>query len=181
MVKVIVPPEKEPVTLDELRGWMQCAPITPEQEALANSVLKAGREEAEAYQNAAYCEQTLQIAPDSLSGAIVLPRPPFRELKSVVAYADDGTELDITGLCEVDQIAWPAELRWRKGELPPAKCLRAVNPLVITYTAGYDEVPERVRQAILIYATWSWLHRGGAEPVPVAFYNLLRKRRVIPV
>lgn len=180
MVKVIIPPEKEPVEVDDLRQWMQCAPITPEQEPLATAMLKAGREEAEAYQNAAYCEQTLQIAPDNLSGAIVLPRPPFRALVSVICYSPDGGQTDITALVLVDDVAFPAELHLKEGAAIPCP-LRKENPILITYTAGYDEVPERVRHAILIYATWAWLHRSGGEPLPVAFYDLLRKRRVVPV
>lgn len=180
MVKVIVPPEKEPITVEELRLWMQCAPITPEQEPQALSVLKAGREEAEAYQNSAYCEQTLQIAPDNLSGAIVLPRPPFRALQSVVLFSPDGSQTDITESVVVDDVSFPAELRLKDGT--KISCpLRGTNPILITYTAGYDTVPERVKHAILMYATWAWLHRAGGEPVPAAFYNLLRKRRVVPV
>ena len=180
MVKVITPPTAEPVSLDDFKSWMQGLPISDDQKPMATSLLKAGREEAEAYQNAAYCEQTLQMAPDDLSGAIVLPRPPFRELKSITAYLADGTQQDVTTLYDVNDDAWPAELNLKNSSALPGP-LRLVNPLVITYTAGYDAVPEKVKQAILLYATWAWMHRGGDEPVPAAFYALLSKGRVIPV
>lgn len=151
------------------------------------SLLKAGREEAESYQNAAYCEQTLQIAPEphavlGVPPVIQLPRPPFRELKSVTVYLADGTTQDITAGCTVDDTARPAELHLPDGG-PPADQYRRPGPLTITYTAGYDvgKVPERVKQAILLYAAWGWMHRGGDETVPDAFYNLLRKGRVVPV
>lgn len=180
MVKVITPPTTEPVTLDDFRAWMQGLPIATEQESMVLSLLKAGREEAEAYQNVAYCEQTLQIAPDDLSGAIVLPRPPFRELQNAVCYAPDDTPTDVTDLFRVNDTIWPAELNLKDDAALPGP-LRMVNPLVVTYTAGYDTVPEKVKQAILVYATWAWMHRGGDEPIPDAFYNLLRKGRVIPV
>ncbi len=180
MVKVITPPEKEPVSLDDFKAWMQGLPVSTEQEPMVNSMLKAGREEAEAYQNVTYCEQTLQMAPDDLSGAIVLPRPPFRELKSVIAYLADGTQQDVTTLYDVNNNAWPTELNLKDGAALPFP-LRTVNPLVITYTAGYDTVPDKVKQAILLYATWAWMHRGGDESVPPAFYALLSKGRVVPV
>ncbi len=180
MVKVITPPTAEPVTVDDFKSWMQGLPISSDREPMVNNLLKAGREEAEAYQNVAYCEQTLQIAPDDLSGAIVLPRPPFRELKSVTAYLADGTQQDVTTLYDVNDNVWPAELNLKDGAALPGP-LCTVNPLTITYTAGYDAVPETVKQAILLYATWSWMHRGGDEPVPKAFYALLSKGRVIPV
>lgn len=178
MVKVITPPAAEPVSINDFKTWMQGLTITPEQEPMAASLLKAGREEAEAYQNAAYCEQTLQITSDNLSGAIILPRPPFRALQNVTAYLADGTEQDITDTCVTDDTWSPARLY-----LPPVLPgpLREVNPLAITYTAGYDAVPEKVRQAILLYAAWAWIHRGGDERVPAAFYNLLSKGRVVPV
>ncbi len=180
MVKVITPPTAEPVNLADFKSWMQGLPVSSEQEPMVNSLLKAGREEAEAYQNVAYCEQTLQTAPDDLSGAIVLPRPPFRELKSAVAYLADGTEQDVTTLYDVNDAVRPAELDLKDGVTLPSP-LRIISPLVVTYTAGYDTMPEKVRQAILLYATWAWMHRGGDTTVPAAFYALLSKGRVVPV
>lgn len=182
MVKVIVPPAKEPVSLDDFRIWMQGLPISPEQEPMVNSLLKAGREEAEAYQNAAYCEQTLQLTvepeppcPD-IPRAIVLPRPPFRELKSVTATLPDGTQQDAAAQFEVHNDGGPAELVQKPGSNVPVFCR-----LQVTYTAGYDTVPEKVKQAILLYATWAWMHRGGDAAIPPAFYALLSKGRVVPV
>ncbi len=178
MVKVIIPPAVEPVSIDDFKTWMQELTITPEQESMALSLLKAGREEAEAYQNVAYCEQTLQVAPEKLSDAIVLPRPPFHVLQSVVIYLADGTSQDITDTCTVDDAQRPAKLYLPHNTLGP---LREINPVIITYTAGFDTVPGRVRQAILLYTAWAWMHRSGDEAVPAAFYALLSKGRVIPV
>lgn len=185
MVKVITPPSAEPVNLDDFKTWMQGLPISEEQGPMVNSLLKAGREEAEAYQNVAYCEQTLQIAPEPdeahcIPSVIVLSRPPFRELKSVVINLADGTARDITETCTVDDTQRPAEL-YLSYSVNAFGPLREVNPLVITYAAGYDTVPEKVRQAILLYATWAWMHRGGDEPIPEAFYALLSKGRVVLV
>lgn len=180
MIKVITPPENEPVTIDDFKVWMQGLPISTEQEPMVASLLKAGREEAEAYQNAAYCEQTLQIALDNVSGAIALPRPPFKELKSVVAYMADGTEQDITDLFEINDNVKPVELSLKYGASLPGP-LRAINPVLITYTSGYDAIPEKVKQAILLYAAWAYRNREGGEGIPAAFYNLLSKGRVIPV
>lgn len=182
MVKVITPPAKEPVTLDEFKAWMQGLPVSTDQEAMVTSLLKAGREEAEAYQNAAYCEQTLQftvemepLRPDAPL-TIMLPRPPFRELQSVVAILPDATQQDVTTQFSVYDDGGPAELVRNPDGVIPESCR-----LQITYTAGYDTVPEKVKQAILLYATWSWMHRGGDTTVPAAFYALLSKGRVMPV
>lgn len=183
MIKVIVPPAAEPVNLADFRAWMQGIPVPEDQEPRVNGLLKAGREEAEAYQNAAYCEQTLQFAPavdPCWPAPVVLPRPPFRELKTVTCYDPDDTPQDATGLFTVDDISSPATLRLKSGATLPG-LLRSTFPLAVTYTAGYDTVPETVKQAILLYATWAWMHRGGDEPIPAAFYALLSKGRVIPV
>lgn len=177
---MINPPKEEPVTLADFMAWMQGLPISAEQEPMAQSLLKAGREEAEAYQNVAYCEQTLQVAPNGFSGAIVLPRPPFRALQSVVVYAPDDTSTDVTDLFTVNDAVRPAELRLKDGARIPGT-FRIANPMVVTYTAGYDKVPGKVKQAILLYAAWAWMHRGGDEPIPAAFYALLSKGRVVPV
>jgi|GEM_PF-2134765 len=182
MIKVITPPAAEPVSLEEFKQWANGLPVTAEQEPLVNVMLRAGREEAESYQNAAYCEQTLQLTikpePSGAPFEITFPRPPFRELKSVIACMADGTQNDITAQFEVHNDGGPAVLTLKAGGSLPAFCR-----LLITYTAGYDDgkIPDRVKQAILLYATWAWLHRGGDESVPPAFYALLSKGRVIPV
>jgi uncharacterized phiE125 gp8 family phage protein len=177
VVKVVTPPTAEPVSLDDFKSWMQGLPISAEQEPMVLSLLKAGREEAEAYQNAAYCEQTLQLTvePELHQKAITLPRPPFRELQNVTVILPDGTQQDMTAHFEVHNDGGPAEMVLKSGENMP-NCR-----LQITYTAGYDTVPDRVKQAILLYATWAWMHRGGDTTVPAAFYALLSKDRVIPV
>jgi len=163
MVKVLNPPEKEPVSVNDFKVWMQGLPITVEQEPMALSLLKAGREEAERYTNRALCEQTLQLVSDLFT--VVLPRPPFRELKSVI----DESGNDVTEKYEIDNTKLLAELHGEAGKV------------IITYTAGYEELPEKVKQAILLYATWGWMHRGGDMTIPPAFYSLLAKERVIPV
>lgn len=181
MVKIITPPTAEPVSPADFKNWMQGLPVSADQESMVMSLLKAGREEAEAYQNAAYCEQTLQLTvePEPCAPpAVVLPRPPFRELQSVTAVLPDGTQQDVTAQFDVHDGGGRAELIRKPGGSVPGFCR-----LVITYTAGYDadEIPEKVRQAILLYAAWAWMHRGGDTSVPAAFYALLSKGRVIPV
>jgi uncharacterized phiE125 gp8 family phage protein len=177
VVKVITPPASEPVSLDDFKVWMQGLPISTEQEPLVKSLLKAGREEAEAYQNAAYCEQTLQLTvePEPHQKVITLPRPPFRELKEVSVILSDDMRRIVTEQFDVHNDGGPAFLTMKSGENIPNFRLQ------ITYTAGYDDVPEKVKQAILLYATWAWMHRGGDTTVPAAFYALLSKGRVIPV
>lgn len=180
MLKVITPPASEPVSLDDFKAWMRGLPISAEQEPLINTLLKAGREEAEAYQNVAYCEQTLQLTIEleqyQHDKIITIPRPPFRELKNIMAILPDGTQQDMTSKFEVHNDGGPAEMALKTGENAPDFCR-----LQITYTAGYDTVPDRVKQAILLYATWAWMHRGGDTTIPAAFYALLSKGRVIPV
>lgn len=150
---------------------------------MVNNLLKAGREEAEAYQNVAYCEQTLQFTvepepqpPGMLPDVITLPRPPFHELKSITAILLGGTQIDVINQFDVHNDGGPAVLV-RK---PDGNAL-AYARLQIVYTAGYNTVPEKVKQAILLYATWAWMHRGGDMSVPAAFYALLSKGRVVPV
>ncbi len=179
MVKIVTPPTAEPVTLDEFKAWMRGIPISAEQEGMVNTLLQAGREEAERYQNAAYLEQTLQITLDALpQGTAVLPRPPYKELVSVVLYGADGSETDVTECFTVSDIPFPAELRRKEGAVFPTVAARCHEPVVVTYKAGADTVPERVRHAILLYASWAYLHPSGDEPIPDAFYSLLKKGRV---
>ena len=182
MVKVITPPASEPVSLAEFKLCMRGVPISTAQEPMVNSILKAGREEAEKYQNAAYMEQTLLIALDApTSGAIILPRPLFKSLPSVACYDENDIATDITASFAINDIACPAQIKMKDGVGWPSIAYRNQNPVLITYQAGYTTVPEKVKQAILIYAVWAYTHPGGDVPIPDAFYSLLRKGRVIPV
>lgn len=102
---------------------------------MVNSLLKAGREEAEAYQNVAYCEQTLQltIEPEEqpmygvVTMSITLPRPPFRELKNILVILPDGTQQDVTAQFDVHNDGGPAILVLKPGSniqlLPTANYL----------------------------------------------------------
>lgn len=181
MVKVLVPPVSEPVSLADFKAWMRNIPIPADQENMVNSLLKAGREESEKYQNTAYFEQTLQIALDEKTlSAIVLPRPPFKSLESVICFDVNDAQTDITDLFAVNDIAFPAEIKMKDGQDWPNITYRSQNPVVITYKAGSSDVPEKVKQAILLYATWFYM-RPDAEKVTDAFYALLKTGRVIPV
>mgnify|MGYP000861541442 FL=1 len=163
MVKVLNPPGKEPVSVNDFKAWMQGLPITAEQEPMVLSLLQAGREEAERYTNRALCEQTLQVVSDL--STVVLPRPAYRGLKDV----SDESGNDVTERYEVDDTKLLAELHGEAGKV------------TVIYTAGCEEIPEKAKQAILLYATWGWMHRGGDLTIPPAFYALLSKERVIPV
>lgn len=182
-VKVLVPPTAEPVSLAEFKIWMRGG-ITTEQEDMVASLLTAGREKAEKYQNAAYIEQTLQVAIDAPTmRAIVLPRPPFKELVSVVCYDSSGVGTDITDAFSINDIARPAEMWMKEGQSWPSISYRAQNPIVITYKAGgtADDVPQRVKQAILVYAAWAKMYPTAEKPLPDAFYHLLDPGRIKPV
>lgn len=181
MVKVVVPPAVEPVLPAELKTYLRYGQTTTQQDSMMEMLLTAGREEAEKYQNAAYCEQTLQIALDApTSGAIVLPRPPFKSLESVIYYDTNDIQTDITDLFAVNDIAWPVEIKLRDGQTWPNATPRNQNPIVITYKSGSTDVPNKVKLAILFYASWFFMH-PDAEKIPEAFYSLLKKGRVIPV
>lgn len=181
MVKVVVPPAVEPVTLAELKSYMKHSPSVSSQDSILTMFLQSGREEAEKYQNVAYCEQTLQIALDNItSGAIVLPRPPFKSLVSVVCYDVNDNPTDITSSFAINDVAFPAEIKMKDGQVWPNVNLRNQNPILITYKAGSDTIPARIKLAILFYATWFSMH-PDTDLIPKAFYNLLSKDRVIPV
>lgn len=181
-VKVVAPPENEPVVISDFKAWMRGIPVPRDQEDMINMLLRTGREEAEEYQNRAYCKQTLQIALDKpTSGAIILPRPPFKSLVSVVCYDASGEEINITDKFTINDIMCPAEIQMKDSESYPNITYRNQNPILITYIAGYDTIPEKVKQAILIHAAWSYMNPDGKEPVPAAFKSLLSKKRVMPL
>lgn len=114
-----------------------------------------------------------------------LPRPPLISVESISTFTDDGTEttydaanyyIDADGL--VGRVALIDSASWPTG-------LRRTNSIQINWTAGYGlnpgDVPEVIRQAIIVAVGWLSEQRGdeGApKEFPLAAQALLQSDTV---
>lgn len=154
-VQIKTHPAIEPISLAELKD--HCRVATDSEDSLLSGYLTAAREFCESVSWRAFVTQTLELRLRRFprgDEAIVLPRPLFQSLESLKYLVDDElTELDVTAY--VVEGVEPATI-----EPAPHRSWPTVTEqpgaVVATYTAGYgdaaDDVPQRIRQAILLLA-----------------------------
>lgn len=95
-----------------------------------------------------------------------LPRYPATAVDSVKLVCTDGTEVDVDSADY--HLVKPATVRfasdWMPDE-PAGKTFRAIDPLRIAFDAGVtddvDEIPQTIKQYLLLYLTLSWVNRPG--------------------
>lgn len=181
-IKLITPPAVEPVSLLEIKTQLQIDPSDTIYDDQINALLPAAREWCESYQNRAYITQSFELALDDFpcKPMVRLPRPPLQSISSVHYKNHEGisTTWPTTSYGD-DTFSEPGNLV-RLTDWP--KTNRAVNNVIITYTAGYGEpenVPVTIKQAIILLVV-HWFNNGLCDP-PNAVYALLDLERVIPV
>lgn len=169
-LKQITPPQTEPVTLSEVKAHLRID--GSEEDELLSALITTAREMAEEYTRRAFITQTWELALDSASGKVYLPRPPVQTIDEIML---DG-----------EMVAIENYLFLGENVFCPKIPLYAANPggLVIRYTSGYGDsaadVPLAIRQAILMLIAHLYEHRGDdAIEIPPTVKILLRPYRVV--
>lgn len=179
-LKLITPPAVEPVTAEEAKGQLRIDDDDTTFDTQLDVLIHAARQWCEEYQNRAYITQEWELALDRwpCGRYIRLPRPPLIEVESITVTNSDGIDTPYSDYT-VDDYSEPARII---GMWPHSK-LAETNGIVIRYEAGYgespDEVPKKIRQAIMLLAL-HWFENGMCEPPPAVLW-LLAQDRVIPI
>lgn len=206
--KVIVPPEAEPISIDQARAHLEAAPyedsdIDPIDDTMIEGWLGAAREMCEQFLGLSLAPQTLEIALDSFpttavdgSTAIELPFGPVTDILEVMTSPPSDFDTD-----DVDSDAGADAPIYADGEVnpdvfvfddysSPARLIAvsawpaitaATNAVKVRYLAGYDEenLPRAVRSAILVVLAHLYANRGDeAVEMPPTAEALLRPLRV---
>jgi uncharacterized phiE125 gp8 family phage protein len=193
-LRVVTPPTVEPVSIADVK--MHSHISHSEEDALIQSWIRSGRELAESYQRRAYCTQTLELSFDGYPEMpLSLPRGPLQSLVSVECTDYQGVTTTLydsapggdTSMFTVDVSGEPGRIDLAYGEYWPSTVLRSINSVRVQFVAGYGDtvadVPENVKDAILIYCTYRYDNRAGqafvyeVKSIPEAFYTLLRHDR----
>ena len=189
-IKVITPPALEPITAIEAK--LHTRVDTETEDSLIDIWIKSGRELAEKFQNRAYITQVLEYTLDHWPASpFNVPRPP---LASIVAdgfkyFGTDNTEYTFAAdNYFVDTDSEPGRISLAYSRNYPSTILRPINGIKIRFTAGYGaataDVPQNVRDAILLYVTYRYEHRAeemDVESAPTQFYQLLWPDRVVAI
>jgi uncharacterized phiE125 gp8 family phage protein len=186
-MKLLTAPAAEPVTFADFQARTHCS---GQDETFVQGLLKTGRLKGERFCRRAFITQTWQLWFDVGCGAgdqddfwytdspqakhwrfmpavIELPRPPLISVSSIKYYLDDGVEAATTFTSTYYQTSTTGELgrvRLKTGRTWPTG-LRAMDSLVIEYTAGYgpaaSDVPQDIKDGILEYAAFMYENREG--------------------
>ena len=139
-------PKAEPLNLEEVKLHLRINPgDTSEDIDILAPLISAAREYCENYCGKSLAEQTITVYSE-MSGTLALPRGPVISVDSVTV---DGETVEYT-----------ADVR--RGTVTVNK-----PGATITYTAGYEEVPCLVRQAmLLLIGHWYANREATAQSAP---------------
>lgn len=179
-LKLISPPEKEPVTLEEVKQHIRVD--YSEEDVLIKGLITAAREHCEVFLRRAIVPQTWEMTFDSFPERIRLPRPPLQRVDSIIYRDETGTEnrLDPTDYI-VDTDEEPGVVLPAPGKNWPSFIPYPTNAVRVRFMAGYppDEVPGKIKQAIkILVGTWyenreAYVVGARVSQVPFAVEALL--------
>ena len=181
---VVTEPETEPVLVNDLKSHLRIDDLADEDPDLGGYI-SAAREHVEGAARRALVTQTLKLSLDGWpeDDEIVLPRPPLQSV-TTLEYLDEGgsptTWPSSNYIVDTDsqpgRIVLAANVDW------PSVTLYPVNPVQITYVAGYGtagSVPKKYVQAIKLLAGHWHENREAtlvgqiAREIPFAVESLL--------
>jgi uncharacterized phiE125 gp8 family phage protein len=172
-LKVLTPPESEPVTLEEAKAQIGLMPDQDEHDTLLAGQIATARRLIEARLGIAILATEYRATWKTAPAVLRLPAPPLLtgSAYGLVVTADD-VELDEGDDYEVEPDAVPATIELSKG---------TGKRVVVTYWAGVepgDQIDPLLRSAILAYVEHQFNNRGviatdGSTELPQAFDTLL--------
>jgi uncharacterized phiE125 gp8 family phage protein len=164
-------PAVEPVYLSDLKDHLRID--SNDEDGLLMGYLAAARQMAEIETNRAFINQNKRLKMDSFSdsryyrrGAIVVPFAPLSSVTSVKYLDLDEVEQTVsTDVYDVHADDAPGRITEADGENWPTH-LVVRNAIRITYVAGYgatpDDVPQAIRQALMLTVGHWYEHRESA-------------------
>ncbi len=156
--------------------------MTNDFDEIIPGLIKAGREQAERFQNTCYLTQTWKITFDEFPPMpFEIKKRPLQALESVEYIDSDGVKtamnLDdfIVGV-ESNRIGFKARKTW------PQVTLQEFDSVTFICKAGNDDitmVPETVKLAIKLFVSEN-IEKPDDPEIPKGFHNLLWTERQVP-
>lgn len=161
-------PDVEPLTVADVKLHLRLTSDTTE-DALITGLITAAREYCENYTGRAFATQTVALYLDSFPAEdyIELPLSPLQSVTSVVYKNSAGTETTMTVTTDyiVDSYSPVGRVVLAYGKTWPDFTAYPVNPITITYKAGYTTLPKALRQAMLLLIGLWYENRENEIPV----------------
>ncbi|WP_244512463.1 head-tail connector protein [Filomicrobium insigne] len=183
-------PASEPVSVEEAKGYLRIDGNS--EDALVSSLILTSRLHVEAALGVALITQDWRLVLDHWprSGAVRLPLRPLQSVNAVRVFDADGGHATVDpARYVVDTAGTPARLIATVAGWP--KPTRVGNGIEIDLTAGYggalEDVPEPIRQALLLLVAHWYEHRDPIEigsdgvAIPASVSRLLKPYRMVRV
>lgn len=139
-IKVITAPEVEPITLRELKAYMKIDDTIDD--VVLNPLIIQAREWCEKQQNKKYITQTLEVYLERFPCGPIefINCSPVQSIESI-KYTDSGdTQYTVNNsIYELNNISFVNCIKLKYSQIWPTNVLKTVNPIVIRFTAGYED------------------------------------------
>lgn len=194
----ITEPAIEPVTVAEAKLHAHIDHSV--QDAIIESWIKSARIMAEGYQRQVYISRIMEMSFDSFPHSIFdIPYAPLIQVISIKYFDLNNTEYTlyydgtnpVTTTEEggdepstnsdfiIDINGNPGRISLAYNTIWPVVTLRPIDAVRVRFAAGYgletSDIPENVRDAIMLYCTYRNENRAGeVGECPQQFFNLLR-------
>lgn len=181
----------EPILWDEAMVHLHLD--TEDEKNLVEALIVAARNNCESYTHRQFITATWELKLDGFPDeacAIELPRPPIAAVSSIVYLDEDGVSQTLsTSAYQTDVKSQPGRIMVAPEQYWPVTESGRMNPVTVTYTAGYGAagtaVPRAIRQAMLLLVA-EWFENREAVVVgtivnklPFAVEALLNPYRVM--
>ncbi len=180
---VLDPVPSEPITAAEVKSFLRVT--TSADDALIQSLCSRARLIAERLTGRCIIKQSLYAWWDFVPGkrldwwdgvkegpiggerasSVEIPRPPLISVSEVCAFNDDDSQvvLDPSAyFLDITDQDLPGRVVLRLGATWPV-FTRNANGFRITFIAGYATVPEDIRHALILIASWLYKNRGDCS------------------
>lgn len=181
VIKIIVEPTEEPVTLAEVKYHCRIDDVDAQQDAFLGALIIAARQKAEHETGRALCTQTRELVLDAFTEAMVLRGSPIQSIVSLKFIDVNGAEqtMDLADTL-LNKDTEPGYLFPAYGKSwPAARCV--ANAVRVRYLCGYgaaSAVPASIKHWMLL-AIGTWFPQreafviGKAEVLPDRFWHRL--------
>lgn len=177
--RLITPPENEPISLEEAKLYLRVD--HDDEDALIKQLITAAREFCEQYQKRVHGEQTWEVYPARAQNYYQITHPvPIKNIDEVEYLLEDGTTTETLSSSDfrsdLRSDTLPAELFIVN---PPTVKLDKFTPITIKVTAGSNEVPARVVQAMYLLIGTFYENRESFSAQATGIQVQINNRRAV--
>jgi uncharacterized phiE125 gp8 family phage protein len=178
------PPAVEPVSLADAKAHLRVTHT--DNDAVISALISSARRQVERRTGLALINQGWSLFLDCWPNhaAVSLQLAPISAITDIIFFGEDGTPATYEPAhYYLDGVSKPGRAILRQDRLPPLPG-RRVNGIEIRFTAGFGavsaNVPQDLRQALLLAVAHWFEHRGEAEgaSLPLSALEIIKQHRV---